>query len=70
MTLVGLVVRANEQDIKHTNRKETMTKVDIYHSVDDDENKIYIDIIEIERKCIKEMKKKYPEYNVEVVECT
>ena len=47
-----------------------MTKVDIYYSVDDDENKIYVDIKEIEKDCIKEMNKKYPEYNVEVVECT
>jgi len=47
-----------------------MTKVDIYHSVDEDENKVYIDIVEIERKCIKEIKKDYPKYDVEVVECT
>jgi|TARA_R110002012_G_scaffold140492_1_gene298107 hypothetical protein len=47
-----------------------MTKVNVYHSVDDDENKIYIDIVEIERKCIEEMKKEYPEYDVEVVICT
>jgi len=47
-----------------------MTKVDIYHSIDENENKIYIDIVEIQRKCIKEIKKEYPEYDVEVVECT
>ena len=56
MTLVGLVVRANEQDIKHT-KEETMAKVLVYHSIDDDENKIYVDIKEIEKDCIKEMKK-------------
>jgi hypothetical protein len=45
-----------------------MAKVLVYHSIDDDENKIYIDIKEIEKDCIKEMKKEYPEYDVEVVE--
>ncbi len=47
-----------------------MAKVDIYHSVDDDEKRVYIDIIEIERKCIKEIKKEYPNHDIEVVECT
>lgn len=45
-----------------------MAKVLVYHSIDDDENKIYIDIKEIEKDCIKEMKKEYPKYDVEVVE--
>ena len=45
-----------------------MTKVLVYHSIDYDENKIYVDIKEIEKDCIKEMKKEYPEYDVEVVE--
>jgi hypothetical protein len=61
------VVRANEQDIKQT-KEETMAKVLVYHSIDDDENKIYIDIKEIEKDSIKEMKKEYPKYDVEVVE--
>ena len=37
-----------------------MAKATIYHSVDDDENKVYIDI--------KEMKKEYPNRDIEVVE--
>ena len=45
-----------------------MAKATIYHSVDDDENKVYIDIKEIEKDCIKEMKKKYPNRDIEVVE--
>lgn len=45
-----------------------MPKTTIYHSVDDDENKVYIDIKEIEKDCIKEMKKKYPNRDIEVVE--
>ena len=45
-----------------------MAKVLVYHSIDDDENKIYIDIKEIEKDSIKEMKKEYPKYDVEVVE--
>mgnify|MGYP003305729668 CR=1 FL=1 len=69
MTLVGLVVRANEQDIKHT-KEETMAKVPVYHSIDDEENKIIIDIHEIKNACVEEMEKKYPDYDVEVVEVT
>ena len=45
-----------------------MAKATIYHSVDDDENKVYIDIKEIEKDCIKEMKKEYPNRDIEVVE--
>ena len=47
-----------------------MAKVLVYHSIDDDENKIYVDIKEIEKDAVKEMKKEYPDYNVEVVEVT
>ena len=68
MTSVMLEGQENEQDIGHTNRKETMAKVLVYHSIDDDENKIYVDIKEIEKDCIKEMKKEYPKYDIEVVE--
>ena len=73
MTLVGLVVRANEQDIKHTNRKETMARVPVYHSIDYEEKKIYIDIEEIKNKALREIKKEYPDWDendFEVVECT
>ena len=45
-----------------------MPKTTIYHSIDDDENKVYIDIKEIEKECIKEMKKEYPNKDIEVVE--
>ncbi len=45
-----------------------MSKTTIYHSIDDDENKVYIDIKEIEKECIKEMKKEYPNMDIEVVE--
>tara|TARA_B100001939_G_scaffold28117_1_gene22405 strand:+ start:148 stop:291 length:144 start_codon:yes stop_codon:yes gene_type:complete len=47
-----------------------MAKVLVYHSYDDDENKVYIDIKEIEKECIKEMKKEYPNMDIEVVEFT
>ena len=47
-----------------------MAKVLVYHSIDDDENKIYVDIKEIEKDAVKEMKKEYPDYDVEVVEFT
>ena len=45
-----------------------MAKVLVYHSIDDDENKIYVDIKEIEKDAVKEMKEEYPDYDVEVVE--
>ena len=45
-----------------------MSKTTIYHSIDDDENKVYIDIKEIEKECIKEMKTEYPNMDIEVVE--
>ena len=47
-----------------------MAKVPVYHSIDDEENKIIIDIHEIKNACIEEMEKEYPEYDVEVVEVT
>tara|TARA_Y100001958_G_scaffold84335_1_gene57082 strand:- start:269 stop:412 length:144 start_codon:yes stop_codon:yes gene_type:complete len=45
-----------------------MAKVLVYHSISDDEKEVYIDIKEIEKDCIKEMKKEYPNYNIEVIE--
>ena len=47
-----------------------MAKVPVYHSIDDEENKIIIDIHEIKNACVEEMQKKYPDYDVEVVEVT
>ena len=69
MTSVMLEEQENEQDIGHI-KEETMAKVPVYHSIDDEENKIIIDIHEIKNACIEEMEKQYPEYNVEVVEVT
>ena len=45
-----------------------MAKVLVYHSIDDDENKIYIDIHEIKKDMIKEIKKEYPKYDIEILE--
>ena len=47
-----------------------MAKVSVYHSIDDEENKIIIDIHEIKNAFVEEMEKKYPDYDVEVVEVT
>ena len=35
-------------------------KVTCYHSIDDEEKQVFIDIHEIANDCIKQMKKKYP----------
>ena len=47
-----------------------MTEVPVYHSIDYEEKKIIIDIHEIKNACIEKIEKKYPEYDVEVVEVT
>ena len=47
-----------------------MIKTPIYYSIDDDENKIYIDIHEIKKDMIKEIKKEYPKYDIEIVEAS
>ncbi len=45
-----------------------MAKVVIYHSIDDEEKKVLIDIHEIKNACIEEMEKQYPDYEVEAIE--
>ena len=45
-----------------------MTKVDIYHSMDEDENKIYNDIQEIANESIRKMKLEYPDYDIVIVD--
>ena len=47
-----------------------MIRTIIYHSINDDENKIYIDLHEIKKEMIKLMKKKYPKYDIEIVEAS
>ena len=50
-----------------------MAKVPVYHSIDYEEKKIYIDIEEIKNEALREIKKDYPdldEDDFEVVEVT
>ena len=50
-----------------------MARVPVYHSIDYEEKKIYIDIEEIKNKALREIKKEYPDWDendFEVVECT
>ena len=74
MTSVMLEEQENEQDIGHINRKEkTMAVVPVYHSIDYEEKKIYIDIEEIKNEAMREIKKEYPDWDeddFEVVEVT
>jgi|TARA_R100000458_G_C8055658_1_gene100848 hypothetical protein len=43
-------------------------KVPCYHSIDDEEKQVFIDIHEIANDCIKQMKKKHPNYEVIIVD--
>ena len=43
-------------------------KVTCYHSIDDKEKQVFIDIHEIANDCIKQMKKKHPNYEVIIVD--
>jgi len=43
-------------------------KVTCYHSIDDEEKQVFIDIHEIANDCIKQMKKKYPSFEVVIVD--
>ena len=74
MTSVMSEEQENEQDIGHINRKEeTMAAVPVYHSIDYEEKKIYIDIEEIKNEAMREIKKEYPDWDeddFEVVEVT
>lgn len=45
-----------------------MAKVDVYHAINEEEKEILIDIHEIQQECIREMKKKYPKYKIEIVD--
>tara|TARA_B100000212_G_scaffold334472_1_gene305195 strand:+ start:2332 stop:2481 length:150 start_codon:yes stop_codon:yes gene_type:complete len=45
-----------------------MAKVIVYHAVNEEEKEILIDIHEIQQECIREMKKEYPKYKVEIVD--
>ena len=50
-----------------------MAKVPVYHSIDYEEKKIYIDIEEIKNEALREIKKDYPDWDeddFEVVEVT
>ncbi len=43
-------------------------KVPCYHSINDDEKQVLVDIHEVANDCIKQMKKKYPNYKVIIVD--
>ena len=45
-----------------------MAKVIVYHAINEEEKEILIDIYEIQKQCIKEMKKEYPKYKIEIVD--
>ena len=50
-----------------------MASVPVYHSIDYEAKKIYIDIEEIKNEALREIKKEYPDYNeddFEVIEVT
>tara|TARA_B100000212_G_scaffold104830_1_gene77576 strand:+ start:395 stop:547 length:153 start_codon:yes stop_codon:yes gene_type:complete len=50
-----------------------MARVPVYHSIDYEEKKIYIDIEEIKNEALREIKKEYPDWDeddFEVVEVT
>ena len=43
-------------------------KVTCSHSIDDEEKQVFIDSHEIANDCIKQMKKKYPSFEVVIVD--
>jgi len=43
-------------------------KVTCYHAVNVDEKQVFIDIHEVANDCIKQMKKKYPDYDIVIVD--
>ena len=45
-----------------------MAKVRVYHAVNVDEKQVFIDIHEVANDCIKQMKKKYPDYDIVIVD--
>ncbi len=53
---------------KQGRRYKSMAKVIVYHAVNEEEKEILIDIHEIQQECIREMKKEYPKYKVEIVD--
>ena len=45
-----------------------MAKVIVYHAINEEEKEILIDIHEIQNECIRQMKKEYPKYKIEIVD--